>query len=119
MLDALTAQVSAAFLLALLGGVHCAGMCGGFVGALQSKRAPQVSAAQLSLGYHGGRLTSYALAGALAGAAGAALFAARVLPLQVLLLAVGATMLLAIGASMFGPRTLLARLEPLGARLWR
>lgn len=124
MLDALTAQASAAFLLALLGGVHCAGMCGGFVGALQFNRRPQTSGVQLSLGYHGGRLTSYTLAGALAGAAGAALFAAEVLPVQVLLLAVGATMLLAIGASMFGAsmlgrRALLARLEPAGAWLWR
>lgn len=119
MLDALTAQLSAAFLLALLGGVHCAGMCGGFVGALQLNRPREVSAAQLALGYHGGRVTSYVAAGALAGAAGAALFAAQVLPLQVLLLAVGATMLLAIGASMFGARALLARLEPAGARLWR
>ncbi|MCX8005521.1 MAG: sulfite exporter TauE/SafE family protein [Burkholderiaceae bacterium] len=119
MLDALTAQLSAAFLLALLGGAHCAGMCGGFVGALQLRRAPQVGAAALSLGYHAGRLTSYTAAGALAGGAGAALFAANVLPLQVGLLAVGAVMLLAIGASMFGARALLARLEPAGAWLWR
>ena len=30
MLDLLTTQAIAAFTLALLGGLHCAGMCGGF-----------------------------------------------------------------------------------------
>jgi hypothetical protein len=119
MLDALTTQASAAFALALLGGAHCAGMCGGFVGALQLRRSPQLSAATLSFGYHAGRLTSYVAAGVLAGALGGALFAADVLVIQVLLLVLGSAMLLAIGASMVGKRTWLARLEPLGVRLWQ
>ena len=38
MLNLLTTQALAAFTLALLGGLHCAGMCGGFVGALQMHR---------------------------------------------------------------------------------
>jgi uncharacterized protein len=119
MLDAVTTQIGAAFLLALLGGVHCAGMCGGFVGALQLKRVPQLSAAALSLGYHAGRLTSYALAGFVAGTLGGAVYASDVLPLQVFLLFLGSAMLLAIGASLLGRRAWLARLEPLGARLWQ
>lgn len=119
MLDALTTHIGAAFALALLGGVHCAGMCGGFVGALQLHRAPQLPAATLSFGYHAGRLTSYTLAGLLAGAIGGAAFAADVLPLQVLLLLAGSAMLLVIGASMLGKKSWLVRLEPLGARLWQ
>lgn len=119
MLDALTAQVGAAFLLALLGGAHCAGMCGGFVGALQLNRKPQLSAATLSFGYHAGRLTSYTLAGLLAGTLGGAVYATDVLPLQIVLLFLGSAMLLAIGAAMLGKRAWLARLEPLGARLWQ
>jgi sulfite exporter TauE/SafE len=118
-LDALSTQIGAAFLLALLGGAHCAGMCGGFVGALQLHRAPQLSAATLSFGYHAGRLTSYTLAGLAAGTLGGAVYATDVLPLQVLLLCAGSAMLLAIGASLLGKRAWLARLEPLGARLWR
>src|SRR4030095_3237580 len=70
MLDLLTTQALAAFMLSLLGGLHCAGMCGGFVGALQLHRPPQVSAARLALGYHVGRLTSYTAACALVGAGG-------------------------------------------------
>jgi len=119
MVAALATQIGAAFALALLGGVHCAGMCGGFVGALQIRRAPQLSATTLSLGYHGGRLTSYTLAGLVAGTLGGAVYATDVLPLQVLLLLAGSAMLLAIGASLLGKRGWLARLEPLGAGLWR
>ena len=116
--EALTTQIGAAFLLALLGGVHCAGMCGGFVGAMQLNRA-ELSAATLASAYHAGRLTSYTCAGLIAGSLGGAVYASGFLPLQLLLLGVGSSMLLAIGASMLGKRAWLARLEPLGARLWR
>lgn len=119
MLDLLTTQAIAAFTLAALGGLHCAGMCGGFVGALQVNRPRHVSAAWLALGYHAGRITSYALAGALVGAIGGSLFAAEVLPVQIGLLAVGGAMLLAIGVSMFGRGAWLRRLEPLGLGIWR
>ncbi|HEU0204018.1 MAG TPA: sulfite exporter TauE/SafE family protein [Burkholderiaceae bacterium] len=115
----LTTQILAAFTLSLLGGLHCAGMCGGFVGALQLNRPPAVSATRLSLGYHSGRIVSYTLAGGLAGGIGGALFASDVLPIQILLLLVGSVMLLAIGASMLGQRTWLRRLEPAGVALWR
>lgn len=119
MFDAPTAQIAAAFLLALLGGAHCAGMCGGFAGAIQLHRAPQVSAAGLSFGYHAGRLTSYTAAGVVAGALGGAAYASEVLPLQVLLLAAGSLMLLAVGASLLSRRHWFARLEPIGGWLWR
>lgn len=112
-------QIGAAFALALLGGMHCAGMCGGFVGAMQLKRARQVHPATLAAGYHAGRLTSYTFAGLLAGALGGAVYASDILPLQLLLLGAGSAMLLVIGASLLGKHGWLARLEPLGARLWR
>jgi hypothetical protein len=101
-----------------MGGLHCAGMCGGIVGALQLNRPQQVAAARLAAGYHAGRISSYSLAGALAGTIGAALYAADVLPLQAALLAFGSLMLLAIGASMFGRRRWLKRIEPAGAWIW-
>jgi uncharacterized protein len=115
----LAAQAFAAFSLALVGGLHCAGMCGGIVGALQLNRPRKVSAAKLAAGYHAGRVLSYSLAGALAGTLGAALYAADVLPVQAVLLLVGSSMLLAIGASMFGRGAWLKRIEPAGAWLWR
>lgn len=114
-----TTQALAAFMLALLGGLHCAGMCGGFVGALQIHRPREVPASRLAAGYHAGRLTSYTLAGALVGAIGGELYAADVLPVQVGLLVVGSVMLLAIGATLFGRGAWLKRLEPLGLGVWR
>lgn len=117
--QSLLPQLIAAFSLSLLGGLHCAGMCGGFVGALQMNRPRGVSATRLALGYHTGRVISYTTAGALAGAIGGSLFAADVLPVQVLLLVIGAAMLLAIGASMFGRNRWMKQLEPFGAFVWR
>lgn len=118
-LNPLAAQAFAAFSLSLVGGLHCAGMCGGIVGALQLNRPREVSAGRLALGYHSGRLMSYALAGGLAGLLGAALYAADVLPLQAGLLLVGSLMLLAIGISMFSSGRWLKRIEPAGAWLWQ
>lgn len=119
MIDFPLSQALAAFLLSLLGGLHCAGMCGGFIGALQMNRPASVSASRIASGYHLGRLTSYCGAGALVGLIGGSLYAADVLPLQVVLLVIGSLMLLAIGAAMFGRQRWLKRIEPLGAWLWR
>lgn len=112
-------QALAALMLSLLGGLHCAGMCGGFVGALQMNRPPRVSSARLAAGYHAGRLSSYTLAGALAGALGGSLYAAEVLPVQVALLVAGSAMLLVIGATMFGRSRWLKRIEPIGIGVWK
>lgn len=119
MTDFPTTQALAALLLSLLGGLHCAGMCGGFVGALQMNRPRAVPAVRLAVGYHAGRVSSYTLAGLLAGTVGGSLYAADVLPVQVLLLLVGSAMLLAIGAAMFGRGRWLKSIEPLGAGVWK
>jgi sulfite exporter TauE/SafE len=65
----------AAFLVGMLGGVHCAGMCGGIVGALaggldaelRQSRWRMLSAL---LAYNTGRITSYTIAGLAAGLVG-------------------------------------------------
>jgi hypothetical protein len=111
--------VTAAFLLSLLGGLHCAGMCGGFIGALQMNRPRDVPAAHLAIGYHAGRITSYTAAGALVGLIGGGLYAADVLPVQVLLLVIGSVMLAAIGAAMFGKSRWLKAIEPIGVGVWK
>jgi len=118
-LPVLFAPAGAAFMLALLGGAHCAGMCGGFVGALQVHRARTVAPSRFTAAYHAGRLASYAAAGALVGTLGGALFAADVLPIQIALLCIGSVMLLAVGATLFGRTGWLRRLEPLGISIWR
>ena len=67
-------SLSAAFLVGLLGGVHCVGMCGGLVGAFSLSQSPvrrrPSTAWSLVLGYNIGRIGSYSFAGAIAGGVG-------------------------------------------------
>lgn len=68
-----------AFLVGLLGSTHCLGMCGGIVSAMtlgvreDLRRSPWTLAPYL-LAYNSGRIASYAVAGALAGAVSAGVF---------------------------------------------
>ncbi len=55
--------ISAAFLAGLLGSLHCIGMCGGFAASCGRSRAGLPA-------WHLGRISTYALLGALAGALG-------------------------------------------------
>lgn len=73
----MTTLLLSALLAGLVGGLHCAAMCGGFVAATAARDAvrPLVPARMLflrQLACHGGRIASYAALGALFGAAGAA-----------------------------------------------
>jgi len=116
---ALPSKILSAFLLALLGGAHCAAMCGGFVAAVHAHPAPGARPIAVTLGWNAGRLLGYASAGLLAGAIGGSLYAARVLPLQIFLLAAGSLVLAGVGASLLGARGWQRALEPLGGGLWR
>lgn len=111
--DATTAAV---FLAGLLGGGHCAAMCGGIVGALSAQRDARLA---LLLAYNAGRIASYAAAGTLAGTAGAFLLAKDVLPLQVALYVAANLILLAMGTYLAGWSRLITRLEAPGRWLWR
>lgn len=72
----------AVYLAGLLGGGHCAGMCGGIVGALFAGAGSRLP---LHLAYNTGRIASYTLAGAIAGALGGMVLYYDVLPLQLAL----------------------------------
>lgn len=126
-----------AFLVGLAGSVHCAGMCGGIVGALSMARAPRAApafpvpvrtlgadrcapAAAYVATYNAGRIASYMLAGALAGglAGGAARLAA--LPsLQAAAYVAANLMLVALGLYLMDAWRGLALLEQGGQALWR
>jgi len=118
-LDPFQARLVAALALALLGGLHCAGMCGGFVLALHGVVAQRREAMRLACAYQAGRLCSYVTAGAAMGLLGAGVYASRVLPLQIAMLVLGATMLLAIAASLWQRPSALNRFGRLGGGLWR
>jgi uncharacterized protein len=106
-------------------GVHCAGMCGGFVGAYAAartvrlgkshRRTPPEWVSQLALS--AGRITSYAIAGAVAGGAGTQI--AGALEVQTLLFVLANGALVLAGFYIAGAGRGLVRLEALGAPFWR
>lgn len=107
----------ALFLVGLLGGTHCIGMCGGIVGALSLGAAARVS---LQLAYNAGRILSYVVAGAVAGAlGGASLALADQLPARLALYVLANLMLVALGLYLLGVTRALAFSERFGFRLWR
>lgn len=69
------ATLATVLVVSLLGSLHCAGMCGPLVavavGSTQQQSMP--SRAALHVAYHGGRLVTYALLGAVGGWVGATL----------------------------------------------
>ena len=116
------AALFAAFVGGLAGGLHCAGMCGGIVHALcsGSDGPSPMSRLRNLIAYNTGRIASYAVAGALAGALGEAGLLTRAAPvLQPLLFALASVMLIALGLYLTGTLAALSRLEGAGARLWR
>lgn len=110
------------FIVGLLGGGHCVGMCGGIVGALSmGGTLPGASSSlRLNLAYNAGRLTSYALAGGLVGllGSGGLLLVQDQWWVRVLLFALANLMLLAMGLYLLGIPRFLIPLERAGQRLW-
>ncbi len=107
----------ALFLVGLLGGAHCVGMCGGIVGALAMGSPARWS---MHLAYNGGRILSYAIAGAIAGALGAAgLGLEGQVPARLILFLFANLMLVALGLYLIGVTRALAFTERLGQALWR
>ena len=114
------AVLIAAFLLALAGGAHCAGMCGGIVGALSLSSGARDRPLVFTLAYHAGRATSYVTAGAIVGAVGQAGMALRgTLATQHTLFAIASVGLLGAGLYLAGYAPFVARVEAAGALLWR
>ena len=120
-----TSALVTAFLVGLLGGVHCVGMCGGIVAALSAglpreRRTTLRAQLPLLLGYNVGRIAGYTLLGALMGALG--LVALQFLPLHVTqraLYALAAVFMVALGLYLGGWWQGLNGVERLVARLWR
>lgn len=110
-----------AFAAGLMGGLHCAAMCGGAAYLLSgSRQAPAKTRWDFAAAYNAGRIASYTLAGGLAGAVGqAGLLLRGSWPVQqVLLLAAGLTLcLMALYLANLSP--LMRTLEHAGAVVWR
>jgi len=121
------ALLPAMLLFGLASGLHCMGMCGGIVAAFTARRVvPIVPAARTApewrrqLAFNAGRVLTYALGGAAAGAlGGAAQLMQGALPVQIVLFVLAQGVLILAGLYLLGAGRLLARFENLGAPLWR
>lgn len=113
----------AVFLIGLLGGVHCAGMCGGIVSALSANTVAlpgSRASLPLHLAYNLGRVSSYCVAGAVMGAVGSlGLMLNHVLPVQMALYVGANLMLIALGFYLTGWTRSLAFTERIGQQVWR
>lgn len=111
----------AVFLIGLLGGVHCVGMCGGVVSALSMPQPGRARTAwPIHLAYNLGRICTYTLTGTAVGAIGSAsLLFNDWLPVQMTLYVLANLLLLALGLYLCGVTRLLLPLERLGQRIWR
>ncbi len=108
------------FLVGLLGGTHCVGMCGGIVGALSLQAPGGGWGLPRQLAYNLGRIASYGIAGAIAGAAGgSALLLKNLLPVQETLYLLANAMLIALGLYLAGLWQAVVYLERAGGLLWR
>lgn len=123
------------FLIGLLGGVHCVGMCGGIVGAFSvaTPRRPfpvpvltqqswfsEAAAGGLRvLAFNAGRIGSYLIAGALAGVLGSIPAMMNIAFLQRGAYWLANLMLVALGLTMMNTWQGLSRVESLGQWAWR
>ena len=109
----------AALLAGLLGGVHCVGMCGGIVAAFSFRADGSAPPFRLHLAYNLGRVFSYALFGALAGALGASLKLADFLPVQTLLYILAQVVMILLGLYLAGFSRWVLVFERAGGGLWK
>ena len=124
------------FLIGLLGGVHCVGMCGGIVGAF-SVAGPAVKAFPIAvvtqtrsvafapegslrvLAFNLGRIASYMVAGAIAGLLGSIPALIHITTLQSIGYWLANVLLIALGLTLMNLWHGLARVESLGLWMWR
>lgn len=108
------------FIVGLLGGVHCVGMCGGIVSALSFQAGQPLHGQPLRhLAYNAGRILSYGIAGGIVGGIGQAgvfLAGKQLAPFHYLF---ANLMLVALGLYMMGITRFLAPFEQAGGVLWQ
>jgi len=113
----------AAFLVGLLGGVHCVGMYGGIVAALSlglPAEAPQRSRWLLLLSYNLARILTYSLVAALMGGVGwLAAHWSGLYQVQLVLRWLAGLFMIALGLYLGGWWQGLTAVERVGALLWR
>ncbi len=115
-------SLGAAVVAGIAGSGHCIGMCGGIAGALAMRRPQATFGTKLgyALAYNLSRITSYAVAGALAGLLGRTLLSAvDVKPLSITFRVVAGAIMIAAAASCCSAGGCSTPLESAGSGLWR
>ena len=112
---------AAAIVMGLLGSVHCAAMCGGIAASLSAAPAPSRSFARINriVAQNAGRLTSYAIAGALTASLGTTLASRAGGEGMLALRSMAALMMIAAGLQIGGWSGIVSKVEALGALLWK
>ncbi|OFZ68250.1 MAG: hypothetical protein A2Z01_03105 [Betaproteobacteria bacterium RBG_16_58_11] len=110
----------ALFLIGLLGGVHCVGMCGGIVGAFSLQLPGSGPRLSYHLAANLGRLASYVIAGLIAGALGStSAFLSQLFPAEKILYVLANLVLIALGLHLAGIWSGVLVLEAAGGGVWK
>jgi len=116
---------TSAFLLGFFSTMHCIGMCGGIIGALSLSLPVEVrnnkpKLFSFVLSYNIGRLTSYSIAGLIAGAVGTTVLQSTGFDQgHAILQGIGISMMVAIGIYLTGWLPQLATVEKIGIPVWK
>lgn len=114
-----------AFIIGLVGSLHCAGMCGGIVSMLHAgqKISPKRnlrSAWVASMAFNGGRIASYSIAGALAATLGVSVIGLAGQEIgHTVMQMLGGLFMIALGLYLTGWWNGLAVVEKLGLKIWQ
>ena len=117
--------LTSAFLLGFFSTLHCIGMCGGIIGALslslpEEIRNNKTRLFTFVLSYNIGRITSYSIAGLIAGAVGTGVLQSAGFDQgHSVLKYIGVSMMVAIGLYLTGWLPQLASVEKIGVPLWK
>ncbi len=116
------ALLATMFTAGLVSGVHCVAMCGGIVAAFDAKKVIPIREEAVwrrRIAFNLGRISTYSVAGAVAGVLGAAVYASGVLPAQETLQVALGVLLIVVGLYLAGGARALSLVESLGVPLWR
>lgn len=108
----------ALFLAGLLGGGHCAGMCGGIVAAFSSQ-LPAGPKTPYHIGFNLGRLAGYAFIGAVLGGLASITSLSQLQSVKSILFVLANLLLILLGLYIAGWSRWLTRIEGVGQPIWR
>nr|WP_314899865.1 sulfite exporter TauE/SafE family protein [uncultured Deefgea sp.] len=108
----------ALFLAGLLGGGHCAGMCGGVVAAFSSQ-LPAGPKLPYHIGFNIGRLLGYALIGAVLGGIAGVTALAQLQSVKSVLFVLANLLLIVLGLYVAGWSRWLTKIERVGQPIWQ